>query len=208
MMTVADAGLYRCHRAVREHEGIFSIHGTWLPMLLFGSMGAITWAIRGSNGWGGIDGTIVPGLTWGLLWYYLCRRKGIDARSIVLWLGMGIAIGGELGYGQYASLAPGNLVTDEILPVSPLAVMPGSLLRHRVGAPGGSSLRMGAELTRAGSFLAGRTCSSSHCLYSSSTSAAPLLGPGAVESLGTWFRQHCPLAHLPYGEPVSTAETR
>jgi len=62
----------------------------------------------------------VPGLTWGLLWYYLCRRKGIDARSIVLWLGMGIAIGGELGYGQYASWLRGNFsYRDEILPVSP-----------------------------------------------------------------------------------------
>jgi len=135
MMTVADAGLYRCHRAVREHEGIFSIHGTWLPMLLFGSMGAITWAIRGSNGWGGIDGTIVPGLTWGLLWYYLCRRKGIDARSIVLWLGMGIAIGGELGYGQYASCSGAISVTAMKSCPSLLGpVVPGSLSAASGGA--------------------------------------------------------------------------
>jgi len=72
-------------------------------MLLFGSMGAITWAIRGTDGWGGVEGSIIPGLTWGLLWYYVCRRKGIDARTIPLWLGLGIAIGGELGYGQYVS---------------------------------------------------------------------------------------------------------
>ena len=202
MMTVADAGLYRCHRAVREHEGIFSIHGTWLPMLLFGSMGAITWAIRGSNGWGGIDGTIVPGLTWGLLWYYLCRRKGIDARSIVLWLGMGIAIGGELGYGQYASWLRGNFsYRDEILPVSPWAGYAWFVICGiGWGAPGGillgwalnSRVPVRSWLVRTLLFLA--------LLVFIFNLGAPLLGPGAVESLGTWFRQHCPWPIFPYGE--------
>lgn len=89
-------------------------------MLLFGSMGAITWAIRGTSGWGGIDGTLVPGLTWGLLWYYLCRRKGLDARGIVLWLGLGIALGGELGYGQYVSWIRGSFATAAgPVPISP-----------------------------------------------------------------------------------------
>ena len=67
-------------QAVRQQPGIAQAEATswvtarvevkpdeWLPMLLFGSMGAITWAIRGTGGWGGIDGTIVPGMTWGLL---------------------------------------------------------------------------------------------------------------------------------------------
>ncbi|MCB9206336.1 MAG: hypothetical protein H6611_03300 [Ignavibacteriales bacterium] len=69
--------------------------------MLFGSAGAITWAIRGTSGWGGVDGTIIPGLTFGIIWFYLSHRKNIDARSIILWLGLGIALGGELGYGQY-----------------------------------------------------------------------------------------------------------
>jgi hypothetical protein len=89
-------------------------------MLLFGSIGAITWAIRGSDGWGGIDGVIVPGLTWALMWYYVCYRKGIDARGIVLWLGMGIALGGELGYGQYVSWIRGMFnVGERVIPVAP-----------------------------------------------------------------------------------------
>ncbi len=89
-------------------------------MLVFASMGAITWAIRGTSGWSGIDGTIVPGMTWGLLWWYVCWRKGIDARGVSLWLGLGIAIGGELGYGQYVSWIRGMFqVGDEILPVAP-----------------------------------------------------------------------------------------
>jgi hypothetical protein len=32
-----------------------------LPMLLFGSIGAISWAIRGTAGWGGADGTVLQG---------------------------------------------------------------------------------------------------------------------------------------------------
>lgn len=115
MMTVTDKVKYQRHREART-----AVHGLWLPMLLFGSMGAITWAIRGTGGWGGIDGTIVPGMTWGLLWYYLCHRKGIDARGIPLWLGLGIALGGELGYGQYVSWIRGKFeVGNAIIPVAP-----------------------------------------------------------------------------------------
>lgn len=114
-MFVVDGAKYERHR-----NSTTGIDGFWLTALLFGSMGAIAWAIRGTDGWGGIDGTIVPGLTWGLLWYYVCYRKGIDARGIVLWLGMGIALGGELGYGQYVSWIQGNFqVRDEIIPVAP-----------------------------------------------------------------------------------------
>ncbi len=84
-----------------------------LPMLLFGSMGAITWAIRGTDGWGGIDGTIIPGMTWALLWYYLCYLKGIDSRAVIFWLGLGIAIGGQLGYGQYVSWIMGRFTIGQ-----------------------------------------------------------------------------------------------
>ena len=50
----------------------------FVVILLFGSTGAITWAIRGTSGWGGVDGTVVPGMMWGILWYYIAFRKGID----------------------------------------------------------------------------------------------------------------------------------
>ena len=117
MMTVTENTLYQRYRAGQDKYFLYTL---WLPMLLFGSMGAITWAIRGTNGWGGIDGVIVPGLTWALFWYYLCWRRGIDARGIVLWLGLGLALGGELGYGQYVSWIRGQFrVGEEILPISP-----------------------------------------------------------------------------------------
>lgn len=92
----------------------------WLTMLVFGGPGAMTWAIRGTSGWGGIDGTVVPGITWGILWWYVCWRKGIDARSVPLWLGLGIALGGELGYGQYVSWIRGLFQSgDQTIPVAP-----------------------------------------------------------------------------------------
>jgi len=121
MMTIADPNTYRLHRHARETASWQSnLLNEWaLPMLVFGSMGAITWAIRGTSGWGGMDGTIVPGMMWALLWYYLCLRKGIDARSVVLWLGLGLSLGGELGYGQYVSWIQGYFqYKDQILDVS------------------------------------------------------------------------------------------
>jgi hypothetical protein len=113
MMTILDREKCRVQREAGARQFC-------MTLLLFGSMGAITWAIRGTSGWGGVDGTIVPGMTWGLLWWYLCYRRGIDARTIPLWLGLGIAVGGELGYGQYVSWIRGMFEAgDTTIPVSP-----------------------------------------------------------------------------------------
>ncbi|KAA3663061.1 MAG: hypothetical protein DWQ10_01070 [Calditrichaeota bacterium] len=107
-------------RNYRESTANSQLSEFWFPALLFGSMGAITWAIRGTSGWGGVDGTVVPGLMWGVLWYFLCQRQGIDARGIVFWLGMGIALGGELGYGQYTGWILGKFsYGKDILPIFP-----------------------------------------------------------------------------------------
>jgi hypothetical protein len=122
MMSIGDEATYLRHREARETQsrGAAALHEFGLPMLLFGSIGAIAWAVRGTDGWGGIDGTILPGLMWGLLWYYVCQRRGIDARGIPFWLGMGIALGGELGYGQYVSWMQGNFnVGEEVIAISP-----------------------------------------------------------------------------------------
>ncbi len=114
-MGVMDKAVYERQRQRRS-----LVSDLWLPMMLFGSMGAITWAIRGTGGWGGVDGAIVPGMTWGVLWYYLFHRKGIDARVIPLWLGLGVAIGGELGYGQYVSWIRGTFSAGtSVYPVAP-----------------------------------------------------------------------------------------
>ena len=120
MMTIGDIEKYQQHRANRGPGAQSAVVELWLPVLLFGSVGAMTWAIRGSDGWDGIDGSMVPGLALALLWYYLCHRKGIDARGMVLWLGMGIALGGELGYGQYVSWIRGRFnVGDGVIHIAP-----------------------------------------------------------------------------------------
>ena len=114
-MEIADKLNYQKYRegsAVLESTQSFIIN-LGLPMILFGSVGAITWAIRGTGGWGGIQGTILPGLSWGILWYYLSYRRGIDSRSLILWLGLGLAIGGELGYGQYISWIMGRFEVNK-----------------------------------------------------------------------------------------------
>jgi hypothetical protein len=113
-----------------------------LLALLFGSVGGIAWAIRGTSGWGGIDGTIVPGMAWGLLWYWVCRLRGIEARGVALWLGLGIAIGGELGYGQYVSWIRGMFyVGEEVVNISPwIGYLWFVLVGIGWGAPGGVAL--------------------------------------------------------------------
>ena len=113
-----------------------------LLALLFGAVGGVAWAIRGSSGWGGIDGTIVPGMAWGVLWYWACRYHGVDARGVALWLGMGIAIGGEWGYGQYTGWILGNFsVGDQVIDIAPaIGYLWFILVGIAWGAPGGIAL--------------------------------------------------------------------
>ncbi len=119
-MTILNQEKYNQHLNARSAGTRSIIYELLLPILLFGSMGAITWAIRGTSGWGGVDGTVLPGLMWGVLWYYLAYRNGLDARGIVLWLGLGLSLGGELGYGQYVSWIQGVFyVGNETISISP-----------------------------------------------------------------------------------------
>jgi hypothetical protein len=136
-MNIADQQTYRRHQHVNAPIGEIL-----LTMLVFASMGAITWAIRGTSGWNGIDGTIVPGLTWGILWWYVCWRHGVDARSVPLWLGLGIALGGELGYGQYVGWIRGMFnAGDEVVPIAPwIGYAWFALCGIGWGAPGGIAL--------------------------------------------------------------------
>ena len=113
-----------------------------LPAIMFGSIGAIAWAIRGTDGWGGIDGTVVPGMAWGILWYYMCHRRGVSCYGVPFWLGMGIALGGELGYGQYVSWIRGLFnAGEEIIHISPwLGWLWFGITGIGWGAPGGAAL--------------------------------------------------------------------
>ena len=120
MLKIANPEIFSRYRQNERNGNPFTSVYFWLMALVFASMGAITWAIRGSAGWGGVDGTVVPGLMWGILFYYYCRRIGIEAGAIVFWLGMGIGLGGELGYGQYTSWILGKFYAgDEIIAIEP-----------------------------------------------------------------------------------------
>lgn len=57
-----------------------------LCALLLGSVGAVGWGIRGSDGWDGIEGTIVPGMSWGLLWYDYCSAVRVTRHPVELLL--------------------------------------------------------------------------------------------------------------------------
>ncbi len=115
MLAISDESLHARHTPLRVGANAEFI----LLALLFGCVGAIAWAIRGTSGWGGIDGVIVPGMAWGILWYWVCRCRGVDARGIGLWLGMGVSIGGEWGYGQYVGWIRGIFeVGDETIHVA------------------------------------------------------------------------------------------
>ena len=74
MLTISDSDKYQRYVETQSKNKV-ATRELLLSILLFGSMGAITWAIRGTSGWGGVDGTIVPGLTCGLLWTYLCFKS-------------------------------------------------------------------------------------------------------------------------------------
>ena len=63
MIFVVNKERYAAHRG-----GGWQIRELLLTMLLFGGIGGITWAVRGTNGWGGVQGTLIPGMTWGVLW--------------------------------------------------------------------------------------------------------------------------------------------
>lgn len=193
-MTIVDAIKYERHRYANSAKSFSPVRDLLLAMLLFGSMGAITWAIRGTSGWGGIDGTIVPGLTWGLIWYYLCQRKGIDARGVVLWLGLGIALGGELGYGQYVSWIQGKFhVGEGVVPISPMhGYIWFAICGAGWGAPGGIVLGWVLDENASVARWALRVflvCILFALLFNLGT---PIIGTGAIDWAGVRLAQTYP----------------
>lgn len=196
MLTITDRERYARQRQTRP-AGLSSanaLYELWLPILLFGSAGAITWAIRGTTGWGGIDGTVVPGLTWAVLWYYLCHRKGIDARGVVLWLGMGLALGGELGYGQYTGWIQGRFsVGDEVLPIASWVGYAWFVICGiGWGAPGGIVLGWALGRPATARRWVGRVAFMAILIAFIFNLGSSLLGMGIIDWLGAHFVRWCP----------------
>jgi len=93
-------------------------HDFVLPTLLFVVLGAMTWAVRGCAGAGGMNAHVAPGLTWGAAWWFLARDRSYEQSRryasgwILLALAAGFAIAGERGWMQWPNFFSGQLSTN------------------------------------------------------------------------------------------------
>jgi hypothetical protein len=204
MLTVMEGTRYqryRAEKATRSRKAAV-VHELLLPILLFGGVGALTWAIRGTDGWNGIDGSMVPGLAWAVLWFYLCQRKGIDARSMVLWVGMGVALGGELGYGQYVSWIRGQFeVGEDLIPISPwIGYAWFAICGIAKGITGGIFLGWALHAKVSPGIWLIRVLLVVLLLAILLNLGAPLLGAGLLDWLGERIARHCPWLLFPHAD--------
>jgi len=94
------------------------IRELFLPVILFSTIGAFYWAIRGSSGYGGSSGATFTGLGWALAWFFLSHESSEEKSRpyslgwIVLAITLGIGIGGMHGYGQFISWIRGEFRID------------------------------------------------------------------------------------------------
>jgi hypothetical protein len=103
-------------------------HDLVLPTLLFAALGGMTWAVRGSSGYGAVMGCVFAGVTWGTAWWFISRDpSGIQSRRyssgwIILALTLGIGLSGGRGWMQWPSFFEGHLQTNtaigEFVPIS------------------------------------------------------------------------------------------
>jgi hypothetical protein len=94
------------------------VHDFVLPSLLFAWLGAMTWAVRGSSGYGGSAGCLFAGVTWGAAWWFISRQPGAEQSRpyssgwIILALAIGIGLSGNRGWMQWPSFFEGHLQTN------------------------------------------------------------------------------------------------
>ncbi len=93
-------------------------HNLILPTVLFAALGAMSWAVRGSSGYGGGDGCLFAGVLWGAAWWFIARDpSGVQSRRytsgwIVLALSVGFWWSGNRGWAQWANFFEGKLFTN------------------------------------------------------------------------------------------------
>ncbi len=89
-----------------------------LPTVLFAALGGMTWAVRGSSGFGAVKGCVFAGVMWGAAWWFISLEpSGQEARRyasgwIVLALTVGIGVSGARGWMQWPSFFDGVLLTN------------------------------------------------------------------------------------------------
>lgn len=101
----------------------------FFPMILFGAIGGMTWAVRGSSGYGASAGCIFAGVLLGTAWWFLARDpdSGLTRRYrsgwIILAMTVAFGISGNRGWMQWASFFDGIMYTNyganEFVSISP-----------------------------------------------------------------------------------------
>ncbi|MBX7072757.1 MAG: hypothetical protein K1X71_06375 [Pirellulales bacterium] len=104
------------------------VHDLVLPTLLFAALGGMTWAVRGSSGYGASAGCVFAGVLWGTAWWFIARdparqqSRRYSSGWIVLALTVGVGISGARGWMQWPSFFEGKLQTNfargEFVPIS------------------------------------------------------------------------------------------
>jgi hypothetical protein len=113
---------------MRNENARDAIHDFILPTVLFASLGAMSWAIRGCSGFGGEAGCLFAGVLWGTAWWFVAREPGGEQSRryssgwIILALTFGIGLSGMRGWMQWPSFFDGRLQTNyalgESVPIS------------------------------------------------------------------------------------------
>lgn len=100
-----------------------------LPTVLFAVLGGMTWAVRGSSGYGAFAGCLFAGVTLGAAWWFLSVEAGPGLERpyrsgwLILALALGIGLSGERGWMQWPAFWEGRLQTNyakgEFVPIPP-----------------------------------------------------------------------------------------
>ena len=120
-----------------DRRGLDVTHNLLLPTLLFATLGAMSWAVRGCAGFGGSQGCVFAGVLWGVAWWFVARdgtsthdeldnwawpARRYTSGWIVLAMTVGIGLSGARGWMQWSSFFEGKLQTDyakgEFVPIS------------------------------------------------------------------------------------------
>lgn len=106
------------------------VHDFFMPVILFAALGGMTWAVRGSSGFGAVKGCVFAGVMWGAAWWFIARNPGgpqtrrYASGWIILALTVGIGLSGSRGWMQWPSFFEGVMLTDagkgESVPITPI----------------------------------------------------------------------------------------
>lgn len=105
------------------------VHNLFFPVIVFAALGGMTWAVRGSSGYGGGMGCVFAGVLWGSAWWFMAREPGkaqtrrYSSGWIIFTVTLGMGIAGSRGWAQWPQFFDGRLYTnwaeEEFVAISP-----------------------------------------------------------------------------------------